>query len=247
MIPIKDENPQLRVPYVTYALIAMNIAVWFALQNAGFGPRFEASLCAYGLVPGNIFMDGWAREVAQGFCASRDGVAWSGVVSSMFMHGSWMHIIGNMWFLYIFGDNIEDAMGPIRFLAFYLLSGFAAALAQIYSDTQSLVPMVGASGAIGGVMGGYIALYPKVRVHLFVIFFVIFTTIQVPAWAMLGYWLLLQILGGISSIGASGEGGVAFWAHLGGFVAGVVLSFVLKNDKLLKRHPYYGWNHKRHF
>lgn len=246
MIPIKDENPQLRTPYITYALIATNVAVWFLLQNAGFGPRFEASLCAYGLVPGNVFLDSWAREAAQGFCATKDGLGWSGVLSSMFMHGSWMHILGNMWFLYIFGDNVEDAMGSLRFLAFYLLSGLVAALAQIYSDLHSLIPMVGASGAIGGVMGGYIALYPKVRVHLLLIFIVIFTTIRVPAWVMLGYWVALQIFGGLSSIGSAGQGGVAFWAHLGGFAAGIGLSFVLKDNKLLRRHPYYGWSSRRH-
>jgi membrane associated rhomboid family serine protease len=157
----------------------------------------------------------------------------------MFMHGSWMHIIGNMWFLWIFGDNVEDSMGSVRFTIFYLLSGFAAAAAQIISGPSSLVPMVGASGAIGGVMGAYIVLYPRVKVHMLV-FIMIF---RVPAIAMLGYWMVMQVLGGVSSIGASG-GGTAFWAHVGGFAAGAILVLIFKDEELLITHPYHGWRQK---
>ena len=151
---------------------------------------------------------------------------------SMFMHGSWMHIIGNLWFLWIFGDNVEDVMGPFRFALFYLLCGLAAALAQIASAPSSLVPMVGASGAIGGVMGAYARLYPRARVHMLVFFGILVTTISVPAIFMLGYWFLLQVLSGLPTVGDA-VGGVAFWAHVGGFLAGLGLSFVFVRDDLM--------------
>lgn len=160
------------------------------------------------------------------------------------MHGSWMHIIGNMWFLWIFGDNIENAMGWLRFVIFYLLCGLLAATAQIVSGPSSIIPMVGASGAIGGVMGAYIVLYPKVKVNMLVILFIIITTFRVPAIAMLGYWIVVQILGGVSSMGATG-GGTAFWAHVGGFVAGAALIWVFKDNELLVNDAEHGWNEKQ--
>ncbi len=147
--------------------------------------------------------------------------------TSMFLHGGWFHILGNMWFLWVFGDNIEDVMGPLRFIVFYLLCGLAAAFAQIVSDPGSAVPMVGASGAIGGVMGAYALLYPRARVQTLLILGFYITTIGVPAYVMLGYWFLLQILGGLPALGSS-EGGVAFWAHIGGFVAGLALIHLFK-------------------
>jgi membrane associated rhomboid family serine protease len=152
-----------------------------------------------------------------------------------------MHILGNMMFLWIFGGNVEDAMGPLRFLVFYFLSGIGAAAAQVFSGPESLIPMVGASGAIGGVMGGYLVMYPRVKVHVLVPIFIIFWTFRVPAWAMLGYWIALQFLEGIMSHGSAG-GGVAFWAHVGGFVVGAVSVLVLKDDELLFDHPYHGWS-----
>jgi len=156
----------------------------------------------------------------------------------MFMHGSWWHIIGNMWFLYIFGDNVEDAMGSLQFVGFYLLCGLAAGGAQMLADPSSMIPMVGASGAIGGVMGAYIILYPKVRVHLF-LFIYAMAHFRVPAVAMLGYWVLVQFMGAFSS--STATGGVAFWAHIGGFVAGLALVWAFKDEKLLAEHPHYGW------
>ena len=243
MIPIKDDNPQLAVPYVTYGLIALNVLAWLGLQGAGFGDSLNASVCSYGLIPADLFTESHLRSSDNAVCPP-NGAGWSGVLSSMFMHGSWMHIIGNMWFLYIFGGNVEDAMGPTRFAVFYLLSGIFAATAQVVADTSSVIPMVGASGAIGGVMGAYIVLYPRVKVHLLVILFIIFTTFRVPAWAMLGYWVVVQVLGSIASIGATG-GGVAFWAHLGGFIAGAALALVFKDDELLCNHPFHGWKQSR--
>jgi membrane associated rhomboid family serine protease len=170
---------------------------------------------------------------------------WLAVLTSMFMHGGWLHIIGNMWFLWIFGGNVEDSMGHVRFALFYLICGAAAAAAQVVADVASPIPMVGASGAIGGVMGAYIILYPRVHVHMLVILGFYVTTFAVPAVAMLGYWILMQFIGGMMSVGASG-GGVAFWAHIGGFVAGVVLIMLFKDERLLAQHPYRGWRQRAH-
>jgi membrane associated rhomboid family serine protease len=160
----------------------------------------------------------------------------------MFLHGGWMHLIGNMWFLWIFGNNVEDSMGHARFAVFYLLCGFAADALQLTSAPESKIPMVGASGAIGGVMGAYVVLYPRVHVHLLVWFLFYVTRIVVPAAFMIGYWFLLQLLGGFGSLDQEG-GGVAFWAHVGGFAAGAALIFVFRKPELVARHPYHGWGH----
>jgi len=237
MFPIGDENPQINTPYATYTIIGINVIAWLLLQGAGFGQELQSSVCNYGLIPSDLFTDSLTQT---GHSRCENGAGWFGIVSSMFMHGSWMHILGNMWFLYVFGDNVEDSMGPGRFTVFYFLSGLLAATAQIAIDPQSTIPMVGASGAIGGVMGGYIMLFPKVRVNMLIVLIIIFTTFRVPAFAMLGYWIVVQILGGITSLGATG-GGTAFWAHVGGFVGGAILVFVFKDDELLLNHPYHGW------
>jgi membrane associated rhomboid family serine protease len=164
---------------------------------------------------------------------------WITPLTSMFMHGGWTHIIGNMWFLWIFGNNVEDSMGSFRFAAFYVLCGLAAAAAQIFSDPASAVPMVGASGAIGGVMGAYVLLFPRVRVHMLIFLGFFITTVAVPAIFMLGYWFAVQLISGVAT--SSATGGVAFWAHVGGFVAGAALIYVFRNNRLLARHPFYGW------
>lgn len=246
MFPIRDENPQLSVPYVTYGLIGLNLASWFILQGMGGDPALATSVCQYGLIPADVLGSIGGEPAGQALvCPASDARRWSTVLTSMFMHGSWMHIIGNMWFLWIFGDNVEDSMGSARFLVFYLLSGLAAAGAQMLADLSSVVPMVGASGAIGGVMGAYVILYPRVHVHLFVFLGFYATTFAVPALLMLGYWMAVQVLGGFSSLGATG-GGVAFWAHVGGFAAGAILVLLFKNDRLLDAHPYHGWRQKKH-
>ncbi|MEM6639897.1 MAG: rhomboid family intramembrane serine protease [Pseudomonadota bacterium] len=246
MFPIRDENPQIRVPIVTYTLLGLNIAAWVLLQGMGSSPGLPESICRFGLIPADLLGTLDIERAADGLVCRIDGQPnWATVVTSMFMHGGWMHLIGNMWFLWIFGDNVEDAMGPGRFFLFYLLSGLAAAILQIVADTGSVIPMVGASGAIGGVMGAYIVLYPKVHVHLLVILGFFVTTFTVPAVAMLGYWLIVQFLGGVSSLGATG-GGVAFWAHVGGFVGGALLVLLFKDERLLSQHPYRGWKQKRH-
>jgi membrane associated rhomboid family serine protease len=161
----------------------------------------------------------------------------------MFLHGSWMHLLGNMWFLWIFGNNIEDSMGRGRFVAFYLLSGLAAALGQVLANPAAAVPMVGASGAISGVMGAYLVLYPRVKVYALVPIFIFFTTIALPAWVMLGYWFLIQFVSGLFA--TRGEAGVAFWAHIGGFIAGVVLIKFFARDEYVAARGSSQWRPQR--
>ena len=169
------------------------------------------------------------------FCVTEPGRQISHLVTSMFLHGSWMHLLGNMWFLWLFGNNVEDSMGRLRFVIFYLLCGLAAAMGQVLTTPTSAIPMVGASGAISGVMGGYLLLYPNVRVFalLFLGFFV--TSIALPAWMMLGYWFLIQFVSGLAAFGGD-LGGVAFWAHVGGFAAGIVLvKLFARSDYIVAR------------
>lgn len=207
MFPLRDHNPSERTPLITWALIAINVAVFLSyFPNIGGQERL---LMAF-------YMD-WALVPAE----ASQGLELHTILTSMFLHGGWMHIIGNMLFLYIFGDNLEDQLGHLGYLLFYLASGVAAAFAQMAADPSSTVPMVGASGAIAGVMGGYLLLFPRARVDLALIIFVFIKVITVPAWLMLGLWFGLQLVSGAASE-ASG-GGVAYWAHAGGFIAGVVL------------------------
>lgn len=244
MFPIRDDNPHFTTPYATMAIIAANVAAWVFLQGLGTEPALSASVCQLGLIPGELLQlvePGTRLQIsANAYCELGASPNWHTVLTSMFMHGGWLHIIGNMWFMWIFGNNVEDSMGHGRFVVFYLLSGFAAAAAQILADPGSAIPMVGASGAIGGVMGAYILLYPRVHVHMLVFLGFFITTIAVPAYLMLGYWLLIQVISGFASIGAEG-GGVAFWAHVGGFAAGALLVNVFKDQRLVERHPYHGW------
>ena len=244
MFPIRDDNPHYLTPYVTYTIVAFNVFAWFFIQGFGSEPSLSRSLCQLGLLPGELLQlvpTGSTIQVGPNtICQITDTSSWFSVLSHMFLHGSWMHIIGNMWFLWIFGNNVEDSMGHLRFVIFFLLCGFAAAGLQIMSNPSSVIPMVGASGAIGGVMGAYVLLYPRVTVHLLVWLGFFVTTFAVPAFWMLGYWLFIQLIGGFISIGRSG-GGVAFWAHVGGFVAGALLILIFQNPKLVRRHPNYGW------
>ena len=238
MLPLRDENPTVRTPYATYLLIALNVLAWVLLQGVGGDPALGRSICSYGFIPGDVLATAsgagsWATEPSR-VCPSGTGGAWATVLTSMFMHGGWFHILGNLWFLYVFGDNVEDAMGSVRFLVFYLLCGVAAALAQAASNPASVIPMVGASGAIGGVMGGYALLYPKARVHMLIFLGFLITTAAVPAFVVLGYWMVVQFVGVFFS--SSGGGGVAFWAHIGGFVAGLVLVLLFRRRDYVRAH-----------
>jgi membrane associated rhomboid family serine protease len=233
VFPLRDENPTLELSRATIVVIGANVLVWVLVQGLGFEPALSGSVCSYGLIPGELLglaAPGTRIELGPGAACVLGTPAWYTPLTSMFMHGGWFHIVGNMWFLWVFGDNVEDSMGHVRFLLFYVLCGLAAAAAQTLSHPSSPIPMVGASGAIGGVMGAYFLLYPRVRVHtlLFLGFYV--TTIEVPASLMLGYWFLLQILGGLPTVGA-GSGGVAFWAHAGGFLAGVALVRLFRDPR----------------
>ncbi len=216
MIPLRDDQPRFSTPYVTYFLIGLNSAV-FLLESALTPDSFKVLLYQLGMVPAHI----------TGYLSGTSGLGLVAVLlptlTSMFLHGSWMHVIGNMWFLWIFGDNIEDHLGHFKYLVFYLASGLAAAFAQILLSPHSRVPTVGASGAIAGVLGAYFVLYPKARV---LIWFPIFFMFYLPAWVMLGYWFLMQFVSGAATSMAAysdARGGVAFWAHVGGFIAGIVL------------------------
>ena len=248
MFPIRDDNPQILTPFATFTIVALNVAAWIFIQGMGAGELLAGSVCRYGLIPGELMeLVPPGTRLPLGpttVCVVGETGNWYTAITSMFMHGGWMHIIGNMWFLWIFGGNVEDAMGPVRFVFFYLLCGLAAGAFQIAADPSSTVPMVGASGAIGGVMGAYILLYPRVHVHMLFILVFYVTTFAVPAFLMLGYWFLVQVLSGVATYGSEG-GGVAFWAHVGGFVAGGVLIFLFRKKALLDKHPYHGWTRKR--
>ena len=245
MFPIRDENPHFLTPVVTYALIAANVLSWALVQGLGSSEPLVRSVCELGLIPGELLQrlpPGTAFPLGpDSACVIQPHPAWYTVLTSMFLHGGWLHLIGNMWFLWIFGNNVEDSMGHARFLAFYLLSGLAAAALQIVSQPDSGIPMVGASGAIGGVIGGYVVLYPRVRVYMLLWFGFFVQTVAVPAAFMLLYWLLLQLIGGATSLGSEG-GGVAFWAHVGGFVTGALLVLLFRDPALVARHPYHGWS-----
>ena len=239
MFPYRDDNPTLATPVATFALIAANVAAWVLVQGMGAEPGLSASVCRLGLIPGEFLQrlpEGFAIPMGRGTaCVIGGETVWYAPLTSMFLHGGWLHLIGNMWFLWVFGNNVEDSMGRFRYIVFYLLCGLAAAATQTLLNPASPIPMVGASGAISGVMGAYVLLYPRVRVHMLVILVIFITRIQVPAFVMVGYWFLLQLLGGAAALGREG-GGVAFGAHVGGFVAGALLVGLFKDRELVMQH-----------
>ena len=249
MIPYHDENATLRTAYVTIALVAINVAVWVLVQGAGAAVPLATSVCNLGLIPGELTMTvppGAGFPMGDGLlCVTDPGRQTTNVITSMFLHGGWMHLIGNMWFLWLFGNNVEDSMTRPRFVAFYLLCGLGAALLQVVTEPDSIVPMVGASGAISGVMGAYLVLYPRVRVFTFVPLGFYMTSVALPAWAMLIYWMVLQLLGGFSRIGSGAKGGTAFWAHVGGFVAGAVLIKLFERRDRVRSHRASHWEPDR--
>lgn len=241
MFPYKDDNPTILTPFVTVGIIALTAAVWVLIQGAGTQPALGKSVCELGAIPGELL--GRIREtvripIGPGLACDvgTDGT-WYTVMTSVFLHGGWFHLIGNMWFLWVFGNNVEDSMGHTRFVVFYLVCGLFAALAQIFTSPSSPVPMVGASGAISGVMGAYLILYPRVRVHMLVFFGFWMTTVAVPAYLMLVYWAFLQLLGSLPALASAREsGGIAFMAHLGGFIAGAALIKLFAKPELVALH-----------
>ncbi|MGH7681768.1 MAG: rhomboid family intramembrane serine protease [Candidatus Eiseniibacteriota bacterium] len=213
MIPLRDRNPSGTFPAVTITLIVACVGA-FLLELAA-GPRLNAVISSFGLVPGNIT---YGLETG----TLHWGAAILPFFTSMFLHGGWLHLIGNMWFLWIFGDNVEDTLGSFRFLLFYLVCGLAAGATHYALSVTSNVPTIGASGAIAGVLGGYAVLFPGARVLTLVPLGFFWRVIELPAWVVLGLWFLLQAVSGFMTQGAAG-GGVAWWAHVGGFVAGLIL------------------------
>jgi rhomboid family protein len=248
MFPYRDENETQRPAIVTGTIIAANVLVWISVQGAGSTVALAKSVCELGLIPGELTLSlppGSRFPMGDRLvCLTDPGRQLSHLVTSMFLHGSWMHLLGNMWFLWIFGNNIEDSMGRLRFIVFYLLCGLAAAFGQIVTNPDSAIPMVGASGAISGVMGGYLVLYPNVRVYAMVPLGFFLTSVALPAWVMLGYWFLIQFVSGLLTM-AGDMGGVAFWAHVGGFVAGIVLIKLFVRDDYLKAHRSHHWRPRR--
>jgi len=228
MFPLRDDNPTEIFPLVTLVLIAACAGAWWYLQGAGLSEEaLTGSICALGAIPAEITGVAVRGEAPCGL----GGFTWQALFSSMFLHGSWMHLIGNMWFLWIFGNNVEDSMGHLRFLVFYVLTGLVAALSHVVTDPSSAIPMVGASGAISAIMGAYLVLYPRARVHTLFVFVIFVRVIPIPAWIMLGYWIVIQLAS--SAVTPAGGGGVAYAAHIGGFVAGLALIFLFRNPKLV--------------
>ncbi len=229
MFPIKDDQPRYSTPYVNTFLIVLNILIFFYQWT--LGPRVgEAFARIYGEVPAHLaaFLSGSSQYTLPDVVVP--------FFTSMFLHGSWMHVLGNMWFLYIFGDNIEDYLGHFKYLLFYLLCGLLAMSTQVAMYPHSNVPTVGASGAIAGVLGAYFLLYPRARVLTWFFVFVLY----LPAWIVLGEWFVLQFAAGTASLSSAQPGrdlgGVAVWAHIGGFIAGMAL--VKLFGERADRHPY---------
>ena len=229
MIPLRDDNPSFRPQIVTVAFIVMCVLVW--LWQLSFGAQGgQRIVYALGVVPASL--------LGQGQLPPELSLVppWMTVFTSMFMHGGWMHLIGNMLYLWVFGDNVEDSMGHVRFVVFYLLCGVAAVFAQALPEPSSTIPMVGASGAISGVLGAYLLLYPHARVLVVIPLGFYFPTMRIPAGLVLVLWFGLQLLS--SAMAQPGQGGVAFRAHIGGFVAGMILIPLFKQRQVRLRLPW---------
>jgi membrane associated rhomboid family serine protease len=224
VIPLRDRNPTRRTPIVTIGLIAACVAA-FALElsiTAGGGdPALERFFERWGAVPADI-----TAALESGDYLGR---AMLGMLTSMFLHGGWLHLLGNMLFLWIFGNNVEDRLGRLPFLLFYLVGGIAAALTQVVIDPRSTVPLVGASGAIAAALGTYIVLFPGARILSLVFLGFFYQLLEVPALVLLGFWFVLQLVSGFGSLGGgAAQGGVAFFAHIGGFALGVAVGLLLR-------------------
>jgi len=212
--PYKDDNPRVLFPFVTFGIIILNVLVFLGqFWISGNDPEIGRSLVyMYGFVPAEF------NPLT--------------IFTSMFMHGGFAHIIGNMWFLYIFGDNVESILGHVKYFMFYLACGIGAALAQFFVEPASQVPMIGASGAVAGVLGAYMIRFPKARVHVLAVIIIFITTFVVPAQIVLGLWFLMQLSGGLGSLGVDTTGGVAWFAHIGGFIIGVTSLKYFQNFRI---------------
>jgi membrane associated rhomboid family serine protease len=224
MIPLRDINPRLTTPFVNILLIVMNSLVWFYQVSLGpaVGERFILTM---GLVPARI--DAMLTTHAVSL-----GGALVPLFTSMFLHGGWLHVIGNMWFLWVFGDNIEDRLGHATYLLFYLACGLGAGLIHTMLNWGSMVPTVGASGAISGVMGAYLVMFPRSKIVTLVPLIFFWFTVQISALFFVGFWIVLQFIGGLGALGMRSQSGTAFWAHVGGFVVGVVLANMVRPPRI---------------
>src|ERR687884_1297386 len=245
MIPLSDDNPTLNRPVMTWSILASLAAVWVVVQGAGLDEvRLAASVCNYGLVPGELTHQarvGYALPIGQNLACvvDNDPINKFTPLTSMFLHGSWGHLLGNALFFWVFGNNIEDSMGPWRFLAFYLICGLVAAAAHVMVAPASPVPTVGASGAISGVLGAYLVLYPKARVNMLFFFVIIIRVIPIPAWLVLLWWFAWQVIAGLPelmTVNPEVSGGVAVWGHVGGFVSGGLLIKLFENPRFVAAH-----------
>ena len=214
LFPYKDDNPRILVPYVTYAIISINVLIFVFQLNTGMvsSAAEREFIYRFGFIPANFSI--------------------ITVFTSMFLHGGISHIMGNMWFLWVFGDNVEGVLGHVKFAVFYIICGLAATMSQLFVDPSSTIPMVGASGAIAGVLGMYMIRFPHARVHVFAFIIIFFTTFRVPAMFVLGFWFFNQLTNGLGSLGFDTTGGVAWFAHIGGFISGVMLNQAFKHIRL---------------
>ena len=224
MLPLKDLNPTRRIPVITYALIAVNVLVFLWEQSIPLN-ELEGLFMRLSVVPTFVLQDPLSLDTLLDF------------VRSMFFHGGWAHLMGNMLYLWLFGDNLEDRMGVVLYLFLYFLGGFVASLTQIIVNPNSLVPMIGASGAIAGVLGGYLILFPGVRVRGIILLGLFARTAEWPAWGVLGLWFILQLFNGAVALGVQtgATGGIAFFAHIGGFITGFILTWIFM--KLVTQPP----------
>ena len=222
MIPLRDTQPSYTFPFVTVAIIVLNVAAF--LYEFSMDPyELNFFIAHYGVIPTRF--------------------QWTDVLTSIFLHGGWMHLIGNMWFLWIYGDNVEDILGHSQYLLFYLLCGLAATMVHIAFNADSRVPTIGASGAIAGVMGAYVVKFPHSRITTLVPITIFLTTVDIPAYFILLYWFVIQFFSGVGSVGHShlSQGGVAWFAHVGGFLAGVALILVMRTEKRWSHGPGSRW------
>ncbi len=225
MIPIRDRNPSGTFPFVTVGIILINVLVFFI--ELSLGPQLDSFLFQFGVVPVKVV---YSADIPDSTFVN----TYFPFLSYMFLHGGFIHLIGNMWYLWIFGDNIEDRLGRVKFVLFYLLCGIGSALVHVYFNSQSGVPCVGASGAIAGVLGAYMVTFPRARVLVLLPLFIIWEFIELPAIVVLGFWFLLQFFSGTAAISSAQGGGVAWWAHIGGFVLGII--FI----KIFSKSPFTG-------
>jgi len=244
MIPLRDDNPSYSFPLITMLLIIFNVVVYLLMSMGGM-EHYIQTLFTYGFIPAELFrgeiVTAFPPEIlSQGInqMEIRQVAPWFTMFTSMFIHGDFWHLLGNMWFLWLFGDNVEDRMGHFWFLVFYILAGLVAGLAHAFVASSSLLPAIGASGAISGVMGAYFMLFPRANIQTIWFFFIFPQVFYIPAVFFLGLWFLGQVLSGIFSVGLQGAG-IAFFAHIGGFVFGLILVRLFARPRFVAEQHHY--------